>query len=98
MCSSRSPFLPQINLTSHILFVAYTLFKIWRINHKFNFANEDLAQFKCNILLLGPWAKYALHSQLSEKGDTYSFGIVVLEIISGKKNSDVKVVDDDGED
>ena len=42
--------------------------------------------------------EYALHSQLSEKGDTYSFGIVVLEIISGKKNSDVKVVDDDGED
>ncbi|KAG4923491.1 hypothetical protein JHK87_049031 [Glycine soja] len=42
--------------------------------------------------------EYALHGQLSEKADTYSYGIVVLEIISGQKNIDVKVVDDDGED
>ncbi|MFS7954777.1 putative protein kinase RLK-Pelle-DLSV family [Helianthus anomalus] len=28
--------------------------------------------------------EYAVHGQLSEKVDTYSFGIVVLEIISGK--------------
>ena len=54
---------------------------------------------KCYAFVRGYTApEYALHSQLSEKGDTYSFGIVVLEIISGKKNSDVKVVDDDGED
>ncbi|KAJ0770753.1 putative protein kinase RLK-Pelle-DLSV family [Helianthus annuus] len=29
--------------------------------------------------------EYAVHGQLSEKVDTYSFGIVVLEIISGKR-------------
>lgn len=35
--------------------------------------------------------EYALHGHLSEKVDTYSFGIVVLEIISGRKSSDVQV-------
>ncbi|KAG4377144.1 hypothetical protein GLYMA_18G046400v4 [Glycine max] len=39
--------------------------------------------------------EYALHGQLSEKADTYSYGIVVLEIISGQKSIDAKVVDDD---
>ncbi|KAI7991736.1 Cold-responsive protein kinase 1 [Camellia lanceoleosa] len=29
--------------------------------------------------------EYAIHGQLSEKVDTYSFGIVVLEIISGRR-------------
>jgi len=43
-------------------------------------------------------AEYALHGQLLEKADTYNYGIVVLEIISGPKSIDVKVVDDDGED
>ncbi|KAK1426375.1 hypothetical protein QVD17_15046 [Tagetes erecta] len=33
--------------------------------------------------------EYAIHGQLSEKADTYSFGMVVLEILSGKKCSDV---------
>ena len=33
--------------------------------------------------------EYALHGQLSEKVDTYSFGIVVLEIVSGKKSSEM---------
>ncbi|XP_024963695.1 cysteine-rich receptor-like protein kinase 2 [Cynara cardunculus var. scolymus] len=33
--------------------------------------------------------EYAIHGQLSEKADTYSFGIVVLEIISGKRCTDV---------
>ncbi|KAI3704418.1 hypothetical protein L1987_74638 [Smallanthus sonchifolius] len=33
--------------------------------------------------------EYAIHGQLSEKVDTYSFGIVVLEIISGKKCTDI---------
>jgi len=41
--------------------------------------------------------EYVLHGQLSEKADTYSFGIVVLEIISGQKSTDVKVDDDDNE-
>uniref|UniRef100_A0A0R0HUI1 Protein kinase domain-containing protein n=1 Tax=Glycine max TaxID=3847 RepID=A0A0R0HUI1_SOYBN len=39
--------------------------------------------------------EYALQGQLSEKADTYSYGIVVLEIISGQKSTDVEV-DDDG--
>ncbi|EEF36201.1 serine-threonine protein kinase, plant-type, putative [Ricinus communis] len=33
--------------------------------------------------------EYAIHGQLSEKVDTYSYGIVVLETISGKKNSEM---------
>ncbi|KAI7725558.1 hypothetical protein M8C21_019922 [Ambrosia artemisiifolia] len=37
--------------------------------------------------------EYAVHGQLSEKVDTYSFGIVVLEIISGKR---CHYVEDDG--
>ncbi|BAT88156.1 hypothetical protein VIGAN_05160000 [Vigna angularis var. angularis] len=39
--------------------------------------------------------EYAIHGQLSEKADTYSYGIVVLEIVSGQKSTDVKG-DDDG--
>ncbi|XP_076927407.1 cysteine-rich receptor-like protein kinase 2 isoform X1 [Bidens hawaiensis] len=34
--------------------------------------------------------EYAIHGQLSEKVDTYSFGIVVLEIISGKRCHNVE--------
>ncbi|KAI3794367.1 hypothetical protein L1987_36997 [Smallanthus sonchifolius] len=34
--------------------------------------------------------EYALHGVLSEKVDTYSFGIVILEIISGRKSTEVK--------
>ncbi|XP_058787786.1 cysteine-rich receptor-like protein kinase 2 [Vicia villosa] len=40
--------------------------------------------------------EYAIHGQLSEKADTYSYGIVVLEIISGQKSTKVKE-DDDGD-
>jgi len=51
---------------------------------------------KCYALVRGYTApEYALHGQLSEKADTYSYGIVVLEIISGQKSIDAKVVDDD---
>lgn len=32
--------------------------------------------------------EYAIHGQLSEKVDTYGFGVVVLEIISGRKSND----------
>ncbi|XP_027337521.1 cold-responsive protein kinase 1-like [Abrus precatorius] len=39
--------------------------------------------------------EYAIHGQLSEKADTYSYGIVVLEIISGQKSTELRV-DDDG--
>ncbi|XAR73579.1 Non-specific serine/threonine protein kinase [Bertholletia excelsa] len=35
--------------------------------------------------------EYAIHGQLSEKVDTYSFGVVVLELISGRRCNDIKV-------
>lgn len=35
--------------------------------------------------------EYAMHGQLSEKVDTYSYGVVVLEIISGQKSGEMKV-------
>ncbi|KAK7393167.1 hypothetical protein VNO78_21659 [Psophocarpus tetragonolobus] len=41
--------------------------------------------------------EYAIHGQLSEKADTYSYGIVILEIISGQKSTDVKMVEGDRE-
>lgn len=31
--------------------------------------------------------EYAMHGQFSVKSDVFSFGVMVLEIISGKKNS-----------
>uniref|UniRef100_A0A2P2MVA6 Protein kinase domain-containing protein n=1 Tax=Rhizophora mucronata TaxID=61149 RepID=A0A2P2MVA6_RHIMU len=31
--------------------------------------------------------EYAMHGQFSVKSDAYSFGVLLLEIISGKKNS-----------
>ncbi|KAG6719387.1 hypothetical protein I3842_03G003000 [Carya illinoinensis] len=40
--------------------------------------------------------EYAIHGQLSEKVDTYSFGVVVLEIICGRKSSEIKK-ENDGE-
>ncbi|KAL2333162.1 hypothetical protein Fmac_014375 [Flemingia macrophylla] len=41
--------------------------------------------------------EYAMHGQLSEKADAYSYGIVVLEIISGQKSTDVKGDEDNRE-
>ncbi|XP_019185433.1 PREDICTED: cysteine-rich receptor-like protein kinase 2 [Ipomoea nil] len=35
--------------------------------------------------------EYAIHGHLSEKVDIYSFGIVILEIISGRRSSDIKI-------
>lgn len=32
--------------------------------------------------------EYAIRGELSEKADTYSFGVLVLEIISSRKNTD----------
>lgn len=31
--------------------------------------------------------EYALHGHFSVKSDVYSYGVLILEIISGKKNS-----------
>ncbi|MED6118668.1 hypothetical protein PIB30_005141 [Stylosanthes scabra] len=33
--------------------------------------------------------EYAIHGQLSQKVDTYSYGIVVLEIVSGQKSTEI---------
>ncbi|XP_028801992.1 cysteine-rich receptor-like protein kinase 2 isoform X1 [Neltuma alba] len=38
--------------------------------------------------------EYAIHGQLSEKADIYSYGIVILEIISGQRS---KALKDDGD-
>ncbi|KAJ0232876.1 Gnk2-homologous domain-containing protein [Hirschfeldia incana] len=38
--------------------------------------------------------EYAMHGQYSMKSDIYSFGVLVLEIISGKKNSGVYKMDE----
>ncbi|KAH9317041.1 hypothetical protein KI387_018810, partial [Taxus chinensis] len=35
--------------------------------------------------------EYAMHGQLSVKADVYSFGILLLEILCGKKNNDIKL-------
>jgi len=31
--------------------------------------------------------EYAMHGQFSEKSDVFSFGVIILEIVSGKRNS-----------
>ncbi|KAL7135411.1 hypothetical protein ABFS83_11G093800 [Erythranthe nasuta] len=38
--------------------------------------------------------EYAIHGHLSEKVDTYSFGVVILEIISGRRGSDMNADSD----
>ncbi|KAL6563239.1 hypothetical protein OROHE_005826 [Orobanche hederae] len=38
--------------------------------------------------------EYALRGHLTEKADTFSFGVVALEIISGRSNSDSSLEDD----
>lgn len=38
--------------------------------------------------------EYAMHGKFSMKSDVYSFGILVLEIISGKKNSNLHQIDE----
>jgi serine/threonine protein kinase len=34
--------------------------------------------------------EYAMHGQFSVKSDVFSFGILVLEIVSGSKNSGIR--------
>jgi len=38
--------------------------------------------------------EYAMRGQLSVKVDVYSFGVLVLEIVSGRKNSDINFPDE----
>jgi len=35
--------------------------------------------------------EYAIRGELSEKADVYSFGVLVLEIISGRKNTNLSL-------
>ena len=34
--------------------------------------------------------EYAMHGQFSEKSDIFSFGVLVLEVVSGQKNSCIR--------
>ncbi|KAK1401911.1 hypothetical protein POM88_001516 [Heracleum sosnowskyi] len=40
--------------------------------------------------------EYAIHGHLSEKVDTYSFGVVVLEIVSGRRCTNLDIKPDNG--
>ncbi|RID78496.1 hypothetical protein BRARA_A01319 [Brassica rapa] len=42
--------------------------------------------------------EYAMHGQYSMKSDIYSFGVLILEIISGKKNGSVNRMDESSTD
>lgn len=35
--------------------------------------------------------EYAIRGELTVKADTYSFGVLVLEILSGRKNTDLSL-------
>lgn len=39
--------------------------------------------------------EYAMHGHFSVKSDVFSFGVIVLEIVSGRRNSDFYQQDDD---
>jgi hypothetical protein len=39
--------------------------------------------------------EYATHGQLTEKIDVFSFGVVVLKVISGRKNIDYNLLTND---
>ena len=34
--------------------------------------------------------EYAMHGQFSEKSDVFSFGVLVLEVVSGQRNSGIR--------
>lgn len=38
--------------------------------------------------------EYLAYGQLTEKADVYSFGVLVLEIVSGRRNNEGESLDD----
>ncbi|KAL3820918.1 hypothetical protein ACJIZ3_006823 [Penstemon smallii] len=54
--------------------------------------NKSLDQLLFGIGYLAP--EYAMRGHLTEKADIFSFGVVALEIISGRPNSDSTLEDD----
>eukprot|EP01018_Ginkgo_biloba_P011351 Gb_13679 [translate_table: standard] len=54
------------------------------------FIAEDRSHISTRVAgTLGYMApEYALHGQLTEKSDVFSFGVLVLEIVSGRRNQD----------
>ncbi|KAK2644363.1 hypothetical protein Ddye_019558 [Dipteronia dyeriana] len=53
------------------------------------FSTNQVAGLVLNLLFFGGYMapEYAMQGQFSVKSDMYSFGVLVLEIITGKKNS-----------
>ena len=39
------------------------------------------------LVLLAPMGTWIMHGHLSAKADVFSFGVLILELISGQKNS-----------
>ena len=42
--------------------------------------------------------EYTMHGEFSDKSDIFSFGVIILEILSGKRNSGFDQYSCDGED
>ena len=38
--------------------------------------------------------EYALHGRFSEKSDVFSFGVLLLEIVTGKRNGGTDCIED----
>ncbi|KAK6157573.1 hypothetical protein DH2020_011821 [Rehmannia glutinosa] len=56
------------------------------------YSENQTHPFKLDFKINDGWqwihgAEYVMHGHLSEKADVFSFGVVVLELISGQKNS-----------
>ncbi|XP_054797480.1 cysteine-rich receptor-like protein kinase 2 [Prosopis cineraria] len=62
--------------------------------------NLTLSYYQLHIALVRGYTapEYAIHGQLSEKADVFSYGIIVLEMISGQRSEELKIHgNDEGE-